>query len=60
VKLTAENIRDAPREIARAALKVASTDDIIRLAYGEYAEDPLDGVPTWLARAAYDEMEDRE
>jgi len=41
-------------------LRTANIHQIIRVAYGEFAESPLAGVPDALASAAYDEMERRD
>ncbi len=59
--MTAEQIVAAfDPATARATLRKAADTVIVRLAYGEFAADPLDGVPDALGSAAYDEMERRD
>jgi hypothetical protein len=41
-------------------LRVAHIDTLVSLAYGQYAPEPLDGVPGDLASMAYDETERRQ
>jgi len=47
------------RRYTAQALREETLDRVIQLAYGEYAEHPIDR-PDWLGHLAYDEMERRQ